>query len=77
MTTSSLLLLLLAQKSSDDTSLIMLFSLNPQFLISLLLLGLTVVLSGCIYLWVLRYVCIGCCQPFAVSSELEALDGIV
>ncbi|KAA8582678.1 hypothetical protein FQN60_006349, partial [Etheostoma spectabile] len=65
-----------AQKSSDITSLVMLFSLNPQFFVSLLLLGLTVVLSGCIYLWVLRYICIGCCQPFAVGSESEVLNGI-
>ncbi|KAK2862878.1 hypothetical protein Q5P01_002411 [Channa striata] len=46
-----------AQKHGDDaipTSLIMLFSMNPQSLISLLLLGLSVVLSGSIYLWVLR-----------------------
>ncbi|KAK2900009.1 hypothetical protein Q8A73_013138 [Channa argus] len=46
-----------AQKHSDDsipTSLIMLFSMNPQSLFSLLLLMLSVVLSGSIYLWVLR-----------------------
>ncbi|KAM7366489.1 hypothetical protein PAMP_015927 [Pampus punctatissimus] len=69
-----------AQKPSDDsfhTSLIMLFSVSPQSLISLLLLGLTVVLSGSVYLWVLRYICIGCCQPVAVDPESEALGGMV
>nr|XP_020475185.1 ras-related protein Rab-38-like [Monopterus albus] len=68
------------QKHSDDsihTSLIMPFSISPQFLISLLLLGLSVVLSGSLYPWVLRYVCIGCCQPFAVLAESEALAGMV
>ncbi|XP_067381187.1 ras-related protein Rab-38 isoform X2 [Channa argus] len=67
-------------KHSDDsipTSLIMLFSMNPQSLFSLLLLMLSVVLSGSIYLWVLRYVCIGCCQPFTVGTESEALVGMV
>uniref|UniRef100_A0A8P4K953 Ras-related protein Rab n=1 Tax=Dicentrarchus labrax TaxID=13489 RepID=A0A8P4K953_DICLA len=69
-----------AQKSSDDsihTSLVMLFSMSPQSLISLLLLALTVVLSGSIYLWVLRYVCVGSCQPIAVGSESQVLAGMV
>ncbi|XP_040924965.1 ras-related protein Rab-32 isoform X5 [Betta splendens] len=51
--------------------------LNLQSLVSLLLLGLSVVLSASIYLWVLRYVCIGCCQPIAVGAESEALVGLV
>lgn len=55
----------------------MLFSMSPQSLISLLLLGLTAVLSGNIDLRVLRYVCIGCRQPIAVGSESEALAWIV
>ncbi len=75
-----LLLLLLAEKSSDDSfhhSLFKLFSTSPQSFISLLLLGVTVVLSGSIYLWVLRYVCIGCCQPISISPESEILPGMV
>ncbi|TMS02102.1 hypothetical protein E3U43_007642 [Larimichthys crocea] len=69
-----------AQKPSDDsipTSLVMLFSTSPQSLISLLLLVLTVVLSGGIYLCVLRYVCIGCCEPIVVGCEPESLAGMV
>lgn len=72
--------LYLAQQHSNDsthTSFIMVFSRNPQSLISLLLLGLSVVLSGSIYLWVLRFVCIGCCQPVTVSAETEALVAMV
>ncbi|KAK5848229.1 hypothetical protein PBY51_005861 [Eleginops maclovinus] len=64
-----------AQKPSNNTS--MLFSAGPQSLVSLLLLSLTVVLSSCIYFWVLRYVCIGCCQPVAVGCESEALADMV
>ncbi|GLD64666.1 rab32_Rab38 domain-containing protein [Lates japonicus] len=70
----------LAQNSSDDsiyTSLIMLLSVSPQSLISLLLLGLTVILSSVVYIWVLRYICVGCCQPIPVGTESEALAGIV
>lgn len=69
-----------AQKSSDysiNTSFGIPFSMSPQSLISLVLLGLTVVLSGGIYMWVLRYVCIGCFQPVAVDCESEALAGMV
>ncbi|GAA6222668.1 ras-related protein Rab-38-like [Lates japonicus] len=69
-----------AQNSSDDsiyTSLIMLLSVSPQSLISLLLLGLTVILSSVVYIWVLRYICVGCCQPIPVGTESEALAGIV
>lgn len=72
----SSVLLLLAQMSSDDsidTSLVM----SPRSLISLMLLAVTAVLSGGIYLWVLRYVCIGCCQPIAAGSKSEALAGMV
>lgn len=68
-------LLLPAQKPSDDV--LAMFSMSPQSLVSLLLLGLTLILSACIYLWVLRYVCIGCCQPVAVGCESEALAGMV
>ena len=64
-----------AQKPSDDVSVM--FTMSLQSLVSLLLLGLTVILSTCIYLWVLRYVCIGCCQPVAVGCESEALAGMV
>lgn len=70
------LLLFLAQKSGND-SMSTSLGISPQSLISLVLLGLTVVLSGSIYMWVLRYVCIGCCQPVAVDCESEALAGMV
>ncbi|KAG7221431.1 hypothetical protein INR49_017200 [Caranx melampygus] len=68
-----------AQKPRDDSihTFTMVFSMSPQSIISLLLLGLTVVLSGSIYIWVLRYVCIGCCQPIAVSAESETLAVMV
>ncbi|KAM3590990.1 uncharacterized protein V6R79_020270 [Siganus canaliculatus] len=79
----SLLLLLhmsRAHTSSDGsmhTTLEMLFSMSPQSLASLLLMVLTLILSGSIYLWVLRYVCIGCCQPIAVGTESDVLAGMV
>ncbi|XP_026185833.1 ras-related protein Rab-38 isoform X1 [Mastacembelus armatus] len=66
------------QKHSDDpidTSLIMWFSL--QSLTSLLLLGLSIFLSASIYLWILRYICIGCSQPLPAGTEPEALAGMV
>ncbi|CAJ1085872.1 hypothetical protein INR49_017200 [Xyrichtys novacula] len=65
-----------AQGSSDNSfnTFIMLFSLSPQSFASLLLLGLTVVLSGSIYLWVLRYICLGCCQPVAVARRVVTGD---
>lgn len=62
---------------SNNTSLIMLLSMSPRSLISLVLLGLTVLLSGSFYLWVLRYVCAGSCKPVAVDCESETLAGIV
>lgn len=49
----------------------------PRSLISLVLLGLTVLLSANFYLWVLRYVCAGSCQPVAVDCESQTLAGIV
>lgn len=69
-----------AQKSSSEssnTSLIMLLRMSPRSLISLVLLCLTVLLSGGFYLWVLRYVCTGSCLPAAVDCESETLAGIV
>ncbi|CAK6981503.1 hypothetical protein INR49_017200 [Scomber scombrus] len=69
-----------AQKPGDDSfysSLIMVFSVSPLSLISLLLLGLTVILSGSVYFWVLRYVCIGCCQPVVIGPESQTLAGMV
>lgn len=62
---------------SSNTSLIALLSMSPRYLFSLVLLGLIVLLSGGFYLWVLRYVCTGGCQPVAVYCESEALAGIV
>lgn len=69
-----------AQKSSSESSntfLVMLFGMSPRSLISLTLLALTVLLSAAFYLWVLRYVCTGCCRPVAVDCESETLAGIV
>ncbi|KAF6728230.1 hypothetical protein FQA47_004320 [Oryzias melastigma] len=63
-----------AQKSSENSTHVL---LSPQTLISFLLLGLTVTLSGSVYIWILRYVCIGCCQPVAVGPESEALAVMV
>lgn len=50
---------------------------SPEWLLGLLLLGLTVALSGGIYLWALRYVCIGCIQPIAVPKDPELWERIV
>lgn len=52
-------------------------SLSGEYFMSLVMLGLTVILSGIIYLWVLRYICIGCCQPVSVGAEPEELDGMM
>lgn len=74
---SSLLFPVLAQSPTEDPSPPSHMMLSPQSLISLLLLGLTVTLSGSVYLWILRYVCLGCCQPVAVGPETEALAVMV
>ncbi|TWW63533.1 hypothetical protein D4764_03G0005410 [Takifugu flavidus] len=50
---------------------------SASMLLSFLLLGLTVTLSGGVYLWVLRYVCIGCCQPIVATKDVEFLERIV
>ncbi|XP_077598495.1 uncharacterized protein LOC144213775 isoform X2 [Stigmatopora nigra] len=74
----SLLLLLhssKAHKASEESfqaSLVMFLGGGPQSVLSLLLLAVTVTLSVVIYLWVLRYICIGCCQPVAVGIDPEA-----
>lgn len=52
-------------------------SSSPSMLLSLLLLGLGVTLSGGVYLWVLRYVCVGCCQPIVATEDAEFLGRIV
>ncbi|KAI4808299.1 hypothetical protein KUCAC02_000363 [Chaenocephalus aceratus] len=62
-------------KPSDSPS--MLSTAGHQSPVSLLLLILTVVMSSCIYVWVLRFVCIGCCQPVAVGCESDALADMV
>lgn len=70
------LLLPPAYTSSQDftsASPSMLFGSSPESLLGLLLLGLTVILSGGVYLWVLRYVCVGCCS-IAVAREPELLE---
>ena len=41
--------------------------------VSLLLLIFTVAMSSCLYVWVFRFVCIGCVQPIAVGCESDAL----
>ncbi|KAK5893286.1 hypothetical protein CgunFtcFv8_006173 [Champsocephalus gunnari] len=64
-----------AQKPSDSPS--MLSTAGHQSPVSLLLLILTVVMSSCIYVWVLRFVCIVCCQPVAVGCESDALADMV
>ncbi|CAB1416189.1 unnamed protein product [Pleuronectes platessa] len=68
------------QKPSEDSvlsSLVTLISVSPQSIVSFLLLALTVLLSGTVYLWILRYVCHGCCDPVAVGVESEALAVVV
>ncbi|TRY57471.1 hypothetical protein DNTS_014220 [Danionella cerebrum] len=45
--------------------------------LSLLLLIVTVGLSGSVYLCVLRYICTGCCQPVLISPEDESISGVV
>lgn len=45
--------------------------------LSLILLVLTVGLSGSVYLCVLRYICTGCCQPVVVGPEDESISGVV
>ncbi|KAK9971436.1 hypothetical protein ABG768_024802 [Culter alburnus] len=49
---------------------------GPSYL-SLILLALTVGLSGSVYLCVLRYICTGCCQPVVVGPEDESMSGVV
>ncbi|MEQ2286258.1 hypothetical protein AMECASPLE_000574 [Ameca splendens] len=63
-----------AQNLFEDSSTSSNILLSSQ---SLLLLALTVTLSGTVYLWILRYVCIGCVQPVAVGPESEALAVMV
>lgn len=53
------------------TSPSMLSGTSPESLLGFLLLGLTVVLSGCVYLWVLRYIC---CRSIAVAKDPEKTD---
>ncbi|MED6282717.1 hypothetical protein CHARACLAT_001307 [Characodon lateralis] len=66
-----------AQNLFEDSSTSSNILLSSQSLVSLLLLALTVTLSGTVYLWILRYVCIGCVQPVAVGPESEALAVMV
>lgn len=49
---------------------------GPSYL-SLILLALTVGLSGSVYLCVLRYICTGCCQPVVVRPEDDSMSGVV
>lgn len=66
------LFLLAAHTASKD----LVYS-SPSMLLSFLLLGLTVTLSGGVYLWVLRYVCVGCCQPIVATKDAEFLERMV
>lgn len=50
---------------------------SPRMLLSFLLLGLTATLSAGIYLWVLRYVCVGCCRPIVSTEDAEFWERIV
>lgn len=81
-TNSSSLLNLPAQNSEVpavmDSDILTEFAYQPgPSYLSLILLALTMGLSGSVYLCVLRYICTGCCQPVVVGPEDESMSGVV
>lgn len=73
------LFLLPAHAASQDfvyTSPSMLSCSAPESLLIFLLLGLTFILSGGAYLWLLRYVCTGCFQPIVATDDGDFLERI-
>ncbi|KAG7496202.1 hypothetical protein JOB18_014200 [Solea senegalensis] len=56
---------------SASSSLSTLLSVNPQCVVSLLLLAFAVVLSTAVYAWVLRHISEGCCQPITGTGAVE------